>query len=438
MRKSNYINKYFKNKTIISFINGTLWNLLGALFSRGILFFLTIVAARILEVETFGKFGIIKSTVNTYVLFASFGLGVTATKYVSEFFGTDNDKVQKIIVLTKWFAILTSGVTFILFLFFSGYISSNILNAPEIKIELQLASMILVIVALNGVYSGVLIGLKKFKSLAVNNTIGGFLTFPLQVYFLYEWGLIGAILGLLIYYLLLLLLNIYSTNKQTKAFIKVKYNFSLLKPEFKIIKKFTVPVFLTNLLVTPIMWFGSIFLVNGINGYSENAIYEGAKQINQLVIFIPFIISQITLPMLSSEKNNDSKFNRIMKLNLFVVGVSTFFIAFVISIFSSHVMKVYGNFYEEGNRVLIIMVFTAIFMGLTNILGKVYASKDKMWLNLRLSILWAVEFIILSHILVQIYDLGAIGLATAYFGSYTLHFIQSFVLLRTSKLLHEN
>ena len=438
MRKSNYINKYFKNKTIISFINGTLWNLLGALFSRGILFFLTIVAARILEVETFGKFGIIKSTLNTYVLFASFGLGVTATKYVSEFFGTDNDKVQKIIFLTKWFAILTSGVTFILFLFFSGYISSNILNAPEIKIELQLASMILVIVALNGVYSGVLIGLKKFKSLAVNNTIGGFLTFPLQVYFLYEWGLFGAILGLLIYYLFLLLLNIYSTNKQTKDFIKVKYNFSLVKPEFKIIKKFTVPVFLTNLLVTPIMWFGSIFLVNGFNGYSENAIFEGAKQINQLVIFIPFIISQITLPMLSSEKNNDSKFNEIMRLNLFVVGVSTFLIAFVLSIFSSHVMKVYGNFYEEGNWVLIIMVFTAIFMGLTNILGKVYASKDKMWLNFKLSILWAVEFIILSHILVQIYDLGAIGLATAYFGSYTLHFIQSVVLLRTSKLLHEN
>ena len=135
LRKSYYINKYFNNKTIISFINGTIWNLLGALFSRGILFFLTIVAARILEVETFGKFGIIKSTVNTYVLFASFGLGITATKYVSEFFGTDNDKVQKIIFLTKWFAILTSGFTFTLFLFFSGYISSNVLNAPEIKIN---------------------------------------------------------------------------------------------------------------------------------------------------------------------------------------------------------------------------------------------------------------------------------------------------------------
>lgn len=433
-----FLDKILNNKTIVSFVNGTIWNLLGALCSRGILFFFSIVAARILEVETFGKFGVIKSTVNTYVLFASFGLGVTATKYISEYFGKDNDKIQKIIILTKWFAIFTSSITFVLFFFFSGYISSNVLNAPDIKNELQLASIILIIVSLNGVYSGIIIGLKKFKALAINNIIGGVVSFPIQIYLLYELGLFGAILGLLIYYFLLMSLNIFSTNKLTLDFSKIKYNYSAIKPELKIIKKFTLPVFLTNLLVTPIMLVGAIFLVNGINGYSENALFEGAKQINQLVIFIPFIISQITLPMLSSEKNNSIKFKEIMRLNLFVVGVSTLLIALVISLFSSYVMKIYGNFYAEGKWVLTIMVFTAVFMGLTNILGKVYASKDKMWLNFGLSIFWGVEFIILTYMFVYIYELGAVGLALAYLGSYTLHFIQSLILLRTSKLLHEN
>ena len=68
---------------------GGFWLLCGTVVSKALWLLASILVARMLGKETFGEFGIIRSTVEMFGVFAGFGLGLTATKYIAEFRRTD-------------------------------------------------------------------------------------------------------------------------------------------------------------------------------------------------------------------------------------------------------------------------------------------------------------------------------------------------------------
>ena len=76
---------------------GVFWSMAGAVISRGLGIVSSVVVARTLGKVGFGELGIIHSTVMMFQLFAGFGLGLTATKYVAEYRGTDPQKAGRII-----------------------------------------------------------------------------------------------------------------------------------------------------------------------------------------------------------------------------------------------------------------------------------------------------------------------------------------------------
>src|SRR5216683_7526188 len=71
---------------------GAFWSLVGTVLSRGLGLAAGIFVARTLGKEGFGQFGIIRGTVEMFGIFAGFGLGLTATKYVAELRQTDRQR----------------------------------------------------------------------------------------------------------------------------------------------------------------------------------------------------------------------------------------------------------------------------------------------------------------------------------------------------------
>jgi len=66
------------------FVVGAFWSVAGALISRGFLLAASVVCAWFLGKEGFGALGMIQSTTGMLGVLAGLGLGITATKYVSE------------------------------------------------------------------------------------------------------------------------------------------------------------------------------------------------------------------------------------------------------------------------------------------------------------------------------------------------------------------
>lgn len=65
-------------------VRGTLWSFGGAAASRGFTLVASVMTARLLGVEAFGELGAVQSTIGMFAVFAGFGLGLTATKYVAQ------------------------------------------------------------------------------------------------------------------------------------------------------------------------------------------------------------------------------------------------------------------------------------------------------------------------------------------------------------------
>src|SRR5512135_1086120 len=63
--------------------HGAFWSMTGAGVSQAMMLLSSIVVARILGRQQFGEFGIINNTIGMFGIFAGFGLGMTATKYVA-------------------------------------------------------------------------------------------------------------------------------------------------------------------------------------------------------------------------------------------------------------------------------------------------------------------------------------------------------------------
>src|SRR5208282_6029974 len=82
------------------FALGVFWSLAGAVVSRGFLLAASVVCARFLGREGFGALGMIQSTAGMFGIFAGLGLGLTATKYVSEFRRQDPVRAGRILALS--------------------------------------------------------------------------------------------------------------------------------------------------------------------------------------------------------------------------------------------------------------------------------------------------------------------------------------------------
>ena len=119
------------------------WSLTGAVISQSLLILTSIIVARILGLEEFGELGIIRSTISMFSVFAGFGLGLTATKYVAELKIKDKEKTGKIIGLTTLFAVAAGFVIAIIIFVFASFIAETTLNSPHLVDELRFSAVIL-------------------------------------------------------------------------------------------------------------------------------------------------------------------------------------------------------------------------------------------------------------------------------------------------------
>jgi O-antigen/teichoic acid export membrane protein len=170
------------------------------------------------------------------------------------------------------------------------------------------------------------------------------------------------------------------------------------------------------------MWLGNTMLVSKTGGFNEMAIFNAASQWQNIVLFIPMAISQISLPLFSNSKYDKKKFVKLIKYNVLINLVICTFLALIFSFFSNFIMQSYGNGFKEGSVVLIVLSVTAILISVNSVVGQVIAGLGKMWTGLLVNIIWAFAFLVISHEFIG-RGYGAMGLAKAMFIAYMLHTI---------------
>jgi O-antigen/teichoic acid export membrane protein len=372
---------------------GVFWSLAGALISRGIALLASILVARVLGKEGFGELGIIQSTVGMFGVFAGFGLGMTATKHVAEFRVKDPKKAGRIIALSNLVAIISGGVMSVILIILAPRLSSQTLAAPHLSEYLQIGAGLLFLSALNGVQTGALSGFEAFKTIAKVNLWAGIANFPLMVGGVYFAGIKGAVWGLVASMFVNWVLNhITIKNEAYRVGVHITYNHCL--QEWGILWKFSFPAALAGIMVGPVNWVCNAMLVNQPNGYAEMGIYNAANQWFIALLFLPGIIGQIVLPMLSErlgEKDKESSKAVLMlsiKLNCLIV------LPLVIGgcLASPFIMQLYGDGFREEWLTLVVVLVTAGLLAVQTPVGHIIAASGRMWVGLVMNMAWGLFF----------------------------------------------
>ena len=401
--------------------NGAFWSVSGAVASKGMMLVASIVVARMLTREVYGELGIIRSTVNMFVVFASFGMGMTATKYVAELRETDPGRAGRIMALSSLFTFGSGSIVAAILLFLAPWLALHSLNAPHLTTELRISAIILVISALNGAQTGALAGLEAFKECAMVNFWAGLASFPILVAGAYWGGLRGSVWALGGNIALSWLLSHMVLRKQA-----AKHNILLSTKgclrEMPVLWKYSLPAVLGSIMVMPVMWTCNAFLVNNSGGYGEMALFDAANQWRMAILLIPGMVCQIALPMLSSLSGLKDRKNylKIFRVNLLFNAGVAFLSALPVACGALWIMRAYGMEFEQGRWVLICLAITSVPIALNNVVGHAIASKGHMWVGFFFNLLWAAAMISLSWIIVH-NGYGAMGLALANLIAYLLH-----------------
>ena len=396
-------------------LRGSFWVMAGTVASKLMVFCATIIVVRILGKEDYGQLSIIRSTIQMFISISAFGMGTTATKFIAQYRSTDAVKTANVYVVANLFAFTMASVTSLLIYIFAPYISYEMLKAPELLNDVRIAAVILFFSLLNGAQTGTLAGFEDFKRIAMSSLLVGLMELFLLCTGALLYGVRGAILGYALAYCFAFLYNSHYIRRHIKelganlweVFSEIKWS------DFKIIYQFSLPVALTSWVGMPCLWYGKTFLVNR-SGFGEMALYDVSDQWRAQVLFIPAIVSQVLLPVLSNSIANNDKKSTVdaIKFNMKLNGGITFTFALAMALLSPLILKIYGPEYTNFIP-LVLLCFAGAVDSISNVCGSYIFSSNKAWSILKFNVTWGIVVLAVSVSLINL-QMGASGLAAAY------------------------
>jgi O-antigen/teichoic acid export membrane protein len=411
---------------------GAFWSLVGGVASRGLMLLASILIARILGRDVYGEYGMIRSTSQMFLVFAGFGLGLTATRHVAQYRRIDPQRAGRIISLSGVFAFIIGFIIALFLVVIAPWVAQQTINAPHLADELRIGAVILFLSALNGAQTGALAGFEAFKTIAIVNLKVGILSFPILVAGAYFDGLRGALWALVINMAINWIFNHLALRNESKK-NNILFKTKDCIHEWPILWRYSFPAALSGILATPALWICNAMLVNQPGGYAQMGLFDAANQWRIATLFIPATLSGIALPMLSDfdSKQDNMSFLKVLKYNAILIAGTSLLIALPILLFSKPIMRLYGKGFEDGYWTLCLLSLSTILVSLNSIIGQAIASRGKMWVGFWFNFLWACVLLTSCWLFTKC-SYGAMGLSISFLISYLFHSIWQSIYLSLS------
>lgn len=382
-----------KNKILTD----SLWLLIGSGSLRGGIFLLTILFARLLEVDEFGHYNLIKATAIFAVGIVSYFFSIPITKKIAESIKNDNGTILnsylgtiKVIEFTIYLVI-----SILLFIIYKFNLGTFFLT---IDLSLTDSIFIFIIFVLNSriaLNQGILLGFQKSITIGKLNFFAFIISLPIILIILYTLkSLLAALICISIIYLFQVLFMNYEKKKILKE-NNISASFLFDKKSFLSNMRFSIPLLLMSLSSNAGFYISKLILVNKSN-LSELAIFEASYS---WLVIIMFVLSTITLPVIGNIAglNNKQKEKEYLKTSTFLVFLIACLFCVCIYLFQEQLFLLYASKYDL-HQTLLVLAVASIPLSFFYLFDKVLIAKGRQWACLLVYVFQGISIITLSYI----------------------------------------
>ena len=391
---------------------GAFWSLGGAVISRGLGLLSAILVGRFLGKEEYGELGIIQNTVGMFGTLAGFGMGLTANKYVAEYKSTDPARAGRIIALASATAWISSGIMAVGLVAFGPWLAAKTLAAPHLAGLLQFGALLLLLSGVNGAQTGALSGFEAFKSIARINLVSGLLTFPLMVIGALQWGVTGAVAGLVGSQFVNCLMSYFALRAEAARF-NIPHRYAGCFADLGVFWRFSLPAVLIGLLNSVVAWGAGALVVNQLGGYGEMGIYNAVLRVKQIPDAVLAMLVAPVIPMLSEAfgKSDQSSYQKTLRMFLLLSTLAIVPVSLLQTAAPDLTLLPFGREYSGHPFVVGWLMLHAVLTSLGTCVGYILVTAGRLWLVWLLSLVFAACYAVLAMVLVPRH--GVVGYAAS-------------------------
>lgn len=412
-------------------IRAASWSTAGTGIAQICLLFASVLIARRLGSDDFGRLGLIQSTLNTMIAFVvpTFGWALMRVPATARDSATRQQLVKSattlLIVggLTSW--ILSAGLMML-----APWICEKLFKETDSWKALRIAALSVFATGVFTLETSLLMGEEAFHKVAILNSLRGILLAFFMVVGAFWSGLTGVVWGITFCsYLFMIAGGIQIRHLFRKRTPSIHSN--LQQHSFHVLRNESLPSFLSTIVGSLTIWLGNILLVRTSDGLTEVALFNAANHWKTMLLFVPTQINQSTIPIMANLwstyelRQFRQSIHTILLSNLAVAGIP----AIVVALAANWIL----HFYQLGSLanplVLQLLVLSGVMSALCGGLGSAMIAMGQLWHGLLVNFVWAIVFILIA---VSFQKQGAIGLSAAYLVAYTILFSISFVWVKSA------
>jgi O-antigen/teichoic acid export membrane protein len=383
--------------------------LAGTVTLRGSSVLALLLVARIVGVESFGRFGIVHVTVLMLQVIAGHALGQTATKFIAEYRSDRANDAARIVVLTRMLAASTGTVAAVTILGTSDLLATRLFHDAAVAGPLRVGAFVVLLGAVQGAQTGVLQGFKAFRELATIHVVAGLLSIPCIVGGAWFAGVDGAIAGLGLVYLAQVGLGEWRIVTLCRAAALPRAGWQV-RPVWHVVPGFTLPTFLAGSIYTPANWVCASILV-GRAGLEQMGVYSAANQWFTALFFVPTLVGSVSMPMIAETwSRRPREVPRILRLALAANVATSLVPALGIVAASPWIARAYGAGFADAWAVFAVCAATVIPLAVFFPYHRFLFASGHPWLAAAADAVFAVLFLAGTVTGVR---WGALGVATA-------------------------
>lgn len=400
-------------------IKGTFWLSLGSLVSGSLMSLAAVLLARFLSPAEYGEFGMVKSTIDNFLIFASMGIGLTTTKYVSELKDTDKEAASAVLGTALGLVAGLGLLVTLLLLASADFLASEVLHNGNLRLPLMVGAFTLLFVAVNGTQLGALLGLQAYRDNGISSMLqGSFLCAGLTIG-AYYGGVLGALGGQLAG-IVLVSLVLQWLLRRAAARQQIHIRWEHFRANARMLYKFAIPASLSTLIVAPTLWILNTMLVQQADGYPALGLYSAVMIFGMAIQLFNGAIGNALLPILLSKAEHISPAKAFF--NYFGPWLIAIAIALPVLLFPELVSLILGQKYSLSSTLPLLgpVLLSTFIIASRGGIARDLIVQNRMWLSVFSMGQWAITTLIAFHFLRA---QGAFGFALAFAIGYALNYL---------------